>query len=148
MKTKIALFALLASLCALPAQAGPASDSLATCMSDHTSGRDRKDLARWIFVSIAVHPELTALSTADNEVRSTANKQLAALVTKLITETCIQQARAAAKEEGHHGVNLAFKRLGEIAMTELMSHPEVRGAVVAYAHHLDGQKIEAALSSR
>ena len=148
MKNQIALLALLTTLCAMPAQAGPAADSLADCMSDHTSGKDRKDLARWIFVSMAVHPELTALSSADQDVRTRANKQFAALVTRLITETCVQQARATGKEEGQQGVYLAFKRLGEIAMTELMSHPDVRGAVAAYANHLDGQKIEAALSPR
>src|SRR3982751_4847671 len=54
---RIALLA-ASTLGALPAIAGPASQSLGTCLADNTSGRDRKELAKWIFVAMSAHPDM------------------------------------------------------------------------------------------
>ena len=33
-------------------------EALSRCLADNTSGRDRKDLARWVFFAMAAHPEI------------------------------------------------------------------------------------------
>ena len=44
------------------AQSTPAGDALGRCLADNTTGRGRKDLARWVFVSMAAHPEIRPLA--------------------------------------------------------------------------------------
>jgi hypothetical protein len=42
-------------------------------MADSSTGKDRKELARWIFVAMSSHPELKGLTTitpADQETRT------------------------------------------------------------------------------
>ena len=84
------------------ATAGPATDTLGACLADNTTGKDRKDLAKWVFVSISVHPEMKGLTTATDADREQSDKTVAALLTRLITDSCLQQARAA-QQQGEQG---------------------------------------------
>ncbi|VXC64128.1 hypothetical protein [Massilia sp. 9I] len=129
------------------AMASPASDALGNCLKDNTSGKDRKDLARWIFVSMSAHPEIRSFAPVNEQIRTGTNKQMADLVTRLLTVNCAAQARAAG-QEGPAGMLASFKSLGEVAMMELTSNPSVAESISAYVQFVDRKKIEEALGGK
>lgn len=148
---RILLTASLLSLAALahqPVMAGPQADALSACLSDNTNGKERKDLARWVFLSMSTHPEIRSLTTADAKTRTESQIWMAGLVTRLLSENCAAQTRAAVKSEGSAGMMAAFRSLGELAMGELMTNRDVAASLSGYEQYLDKKKLEAALSSQ
>lgn len=143
---KIALAAVL-SIAGVPALAASATDNLSVCLADSTTGKERKELARWVFMAIAAHPEIKDISRVTPEVRGAANKSMAALVTKLMTETCASQTRLAHKEGGN-AIKNAFEVLGKLAMQELMSDAGVSQSTQEFTRHLDAKKFESVLQSK
>ena len=135
----------LAAALPLSAQAGPKADALAACLGDNTTGKDRKELARWIFVAMAAHPEIKDLSTASAATRDAADQGMGRLVTALLAERCAAQTREVVAQEGSPGMLSAFRTLGELAMKELMSNPDVGRSLSGYERYLDQAKIRAAL---
>src|SRR5262245_26345443 len=71
------------------------SDILGTCVTDNASGRDRKDLAKWIFLAMAAHPEIKQYATGISPATvEQLNRTMAALVTRLLTDSCANETRA------------------------------------------------------
>lgn len=151
MRNSLSLMALIAALSALHipcAIAGPASDSLSACVADNTTGKDRKDLARWIFASMATHPEMERHSSITAADREELDKSLATIVTKLLTENCKAETKLAYEKEGNAALETAFRVFGELAMQELMSNSTVKSTFEKYAVYLDQKKFEATFSSK
>ena len=134
------------ALLASNAIAGPATDALAACLADSTTGKDRKDMARWVFTVMASHPDMKTLSVVKPSDREEMDKKLAALFTKLMTETCPVQARAAMEKEGAAAFQGAFSVFGQLAMQELMSNPAVNASITEFTKYLDKAKIDAVFS--
>ncbi|MES2581117.1 MAG: hypothetical protein V4627_00245 [Pseudomonadota bacterium] len=126
------------------------SDTLGTCLVDNTTGKDRKELARWIFMAMTAHPDIRELSAATEEQTVQSNKNMANLVTRLLTENCTAEVRAARSESGGANTNMfqAFKSLGEVAMQELMGNRSVAKSVGDYVQYLDKKKIEGVLATK
>ena len=141
------LFLGLALVLPQAAMATPASDALGNCLKDNTSGKDRKDLARWIFVSMSAHPEIRSLSAISDAARTDTNKGMAELVTRLLTVNCAAQTRAAG-QESTSSMLASFKSLGEVAMMELMSNQAVSDSISGYVQFVDRKKVEAVLGSK
>lgn len=131
-----------------PAIAGSATDALTTCVADNTTGKDRKDLAQWIFVAMTVHPEIQPFSNVTEANRDELDKKMAALATRLITESCRTEAKAAIEKEGSESFNAAFGSLGKLAMQELMSDPSVNSSFTRYAKYLDKAKFDSAFAKK
>ncbi|MBL8019002.1 MAG: hypothetical protein JNM27_05015 [Leptospirales bacterium] len=126
--------------------AGPQADALGRCLKDNTSATDRKELAKWVFVALSTHPEIRPLSNIPESKRDEFDRHLADLSTRLITENCKAEAREALRQEGVKAFETAFGLLGEVAMEELMSHPDVSASVSRYTKYLDKSKFEALVS--
>jgi hypothetical protein len=126
------------------AQTTPAQ-KLGTCLTDNTTGRERKDLARWIFTAIAAHPEMDSLSAVTPERREQVSQTVGALYTRLFADVCRDEVRAAAAAGGDSVIGDGFGILGEVAMQELMLHDQVEQAMFGVAAHLDMERIEAAM---
>lgn len=126
------------------------SEALGTCLVDNTTGKDRKELARWIFMAMTAHPDIRELSAATEEQTIQSNKNMANLVTRLLTENCTAEVRAARSEAGGANTNMfqAFKSLGEVAMQELMGNRNVAKSVGDYVQYLDRKKIEGVLATK
>lgn len=137
--------ALLACACAVPSWGGPASDALASCLADSTTGRDRKELARWLFVAITAHPEMRELSNATPAMHAETSQAFGRIFTRLITEDCTREARSAVKSEGSEALGKGFESLGRLAMQELTAHPDVRSAISQIDRFVDRRKVESAL---
>lgn len=146
MSTKV--LALILFAFATVASAQTPIQSLSEYLGDNTSGRERKDLARWIFLAISVHPENRPFaSQAARDATDVMDKAVAAIFTRLLTQSCVTQARAATKEGGAAAIKAGFEALGRLAMQELMSDKEVAGRMTAFEKHFDRKKLNSALGN-
>lgn len=149
-KIAVALVAIIISsaIATTSAIAGPATDALGTCLSDNTTGKERKDLARWIFVGMSAHPDMQGLVNITEANREELNRMMASIITRLITENCKSQAKLAIEKEGAESFQDAFGAIGKLAMQELMSNPEVNSSFTNYSKYLDSNKINSAFSNK
>lgn len=148
MKRKVLLIGLLSLTVSLPALAGPDAVALTSCLSDNTSGKDRKDLAKWVFAAMSTHPEIREFAQVSDKVREQTSNTTGVLVTRLMSESCAKQANAAIRNEGQVAMQAAFRALGGLAMQELMSNPDVTVAFSAFEKYMDRRKIEAAFPAK
>jgi hypothetical protein len=130
------------------ALAGPYTDALSVCLADNTTGKERKELARWIFVAMAAHPEIKGMTTITDADRDQTSRFMGSLLTRLVSESCPSQTRAAVENEGSESLKNAFGVLGKLAINEIMSNKEVNATIVAFEKYLDQKKIEAALKPK
>jgi hypothetical protein len=129
-------------LCCGPVAAQTNTQQLSQCLAETTSGKDRKDLARWVFFAMASHPEIkqfTTPSAAGAEAET--NKTMADLFTRLLADSCMRQAQAAFKEGGAKAIEIAFQTLGQLAMQELMTNPDVNASMARFEKSLDQSKL-------
>jgi len=138
----------LAIVASLPALAGPQADALSACLADHTSGKDRKDLAKWIFLAMAAHPELSEISAVTDQAKLRSDQFMGRLLTRLVSEDCVKEAKDAMEKEGGSAMKSAFSALGSLAMQELMSNPAVNTSISTFEAHVDQDKIRAAVSGK
>ena len=139
---------IFALLVALPAIAQSQGDLLGTCLADNTTGRDRKDLARWIFVGMAAHPEIRDLANASQEAADKSSRAMGALLTRLLAESCAKEAQAAARGGDSKAMKRAFEILGQIAMVELTSNADVAASLSGFERYLDRAKVAAVLEAK
>jgi hypothetical protein len=125
-------------------------EALKGCLADATSGRDRKDLAKWIFLAIAAHPEMKQHAAPGLAAAATeSSKTVAALVTRLLTDSCAKEAKAVMSTgDGGAAMRLAFERLGQLAMAELMTDKDVQEAMGGFARYLDMSRLTPALAPK
>jgi hypothetical protein len=128
--------------------AGPATDALSACLADNTTGKDRKDMARWVFVGMASHPEIKNLSNVTDANRDELDRIIAALFTKLVTERCPVQAKLAMEKDGNAAFQAAFGIIGQLAMQELMSNPNVNSSFSKFSRYIDQNKMSSTFSKK
>jgi len=132
-------------LCSLTAAAQTSTQALSQCLADSTTGKDRKDLARWVFFAMAAHPEIEQYAApAVAEASEEAHKAMAATFTRLLAESCVPQTQAAFKEGGSKAIEMAFQTLGQLAMQEIMSNPNVNAGMTKFEKFLDRDKLSKA----
>lgn len=143
-RTRLPASLALATLLLAPAAAlaGPATAAFATCLADNTTGKDRKELAKWVFVSISSHPDLHQLSAVTPAAHKQVNQTMGALLTRLVTESCAQEARAAVQQDGNQSFEQAFTSLGRLAMQELMTNREVAANINGFVDYMDKEKFQ------
>lgn len=144
------LLPVLALVCTLPVPtfaASPESDAFGQCLVAQSTGEDRLLLARWMTLAFAAHPAVQDAVTRDATKVDETNQQVAALFTTLLTERCVNEAKAAVAAEGDVGVAMqtAFQMLGAVASQEAMIAPEVSDTVNGFIQYLDEATITSAL---
>lgn len=130
------------------ALAGAGTDALAACLADNTTGKDRKDMARWVYVGMSAHPEIQSLSNVTQADREDSDRKLAAMFTKLMTENCTAQVKLAREKDGANALKDAFESFGKLAMQELMSNPNVNAAFTTFTKYIDQNKFNAVFSKQ
>ena len=138
----------LALLCALPLPAAavtPETEIFGQCLVGQSNGDDRILLIRWMTLAFAAHPTVQDTVSRDLSKAEEADQQVAALFTALLTERCVNEAKAAVAAEGDAGVAMqkAFEMLGAVASQEAMMASEVSNALGGFIAYVD----EAALMS-
>ncbi|WP_326541789.1 hypothetical protein [Pseudorhodoferax sp.] len=125
------------------------AEPLSRCLADNTTGKDRKELARWVFLSMAAHPEIRQYTAPSATVAAgEAHKSMAQIFTRLLADACKQEAQDAFKQGGSKSIQAAFQTLGQLAMQELMSDPDVGQSMSAFEKHLDQKKLSEAINGQ
>jgi len=120
-----------------------AIDPLGACMADNTTGRDRKDLAKWIFIAMAAHPDMKPLVTPGAApAAEDISKSIGALVTRLLADACPKETTQALKTGGGAALEMAFGRLGQVAMQELMSDNDVKQVFTMFQKYVDEARLK------
>jgi hypothetical protein len=148
MKILTKILVVLAVAAAVPVSAATPTETLGSCLADNTSGKERKELARWVFVAMASHPELRDLAVATPAVREQTYQSVGVLVTRLLAENCAKETQAAVKAQGSQALRIAFESLGRVAMQELMSNPDVLAAIGGFEKFVDQKKIDSVLTPK
>ncbi len=125
--------------------AGPYADAIGQCFANSTTGKDRIELARWIFSSMALHPDVVSSSAITPQKREAINQSTGALFNRLMAENCTKEVKEAIKFEGQGALKTAFESLGKLAMQELMSNPAVGAGFSGFEKYVDMPKLKKAL---
>ena len=120
---------------------------LGNCMVDSLTGKERKQLARWIFFAIAAHPEIKPYSITTEEDIRQCDEITGKLITRLLTEDCPDELKMANNLDPMSLQN-AFGLVGQVAMQELMANEDVRKAISNYVRYVDQEKINSVLGEK
>jgi hypothetical protein len=135
---------LLGALAASPARAGVYADELSKCLVGGAGAKDKTNLVRWVFANSALHPELASVASFTSAQRTEINRTVGRLFERLLTESCRAEFRDAMSYEGPQTIEMSFSVLGQVAMRELMSHPEVAKGFGELESFISEEKISAA----
>jgi hypothetical protein len=130
------------------ADTATATNALNSCLADNTSGKDRKDLARWVLLAMTAHPEIREVTNPLQGANEAASKQVAQLITRLLTETCVKQVQASSKAGGSNAIVSSFEFLGRLAMQEITSNKDVEASMSGVARLIDSEKLAKVLGTK
>lgn len=144
---KRSVLALFLYCLSLAANAQPAIEALSNCIADNSSGKDRKVIARWIFVSMGAHPEIKSIASISASAPEDTSKAMGEFLTRLLTENCPKQTSAAIEAAGAQALQASFRLLGKLAMQEFMTNKEVSTGISLIEKYLDIEKMKSTLSN-
>jgi len=141
-KQLLVLVLLLVMLVPNIADASQAAQKLGVCLTDSLNGKERKNLAKWIYFGMSAHSSIKSYTNATEKDFDDTNKYVGQLITRLMTEDCPEIADAALKEGGSSAFEYAFGIVGQVAMQELMAEQNVSQAMGAFEKYLDQDKFD------
>jgi hypothetical protein len=125
--------------------AGPSIDALTSCLANSTTGKDRVNLAKLIFVAISAHPDVGKIANISTSNIEEINKVNADLFTRLLVTDCNEETKLAMKLENTAALRSAFESLGRLAMIELMGNQNVaNGFTTGIEKYTDKEKLKKA----
>lgn len=130
-----------------PVLANSPTDVLATCFVDNLSGKERKNLATWIFFAVAAHPEIKSYARVSEKNINESDEYVGKLVTRLLTVDCPDQLKQAQSSDPL-ALRKAFGLVGQVAMQELMTNEDVMKSLTNYAQYADKEKINKVLTQK
>ncbi|MFQ6370184.1 hypothetical protein [Shewanella sp. YIC-542] len=115
-----------------------------TCLTDSMTGKERKLLARWVFMGMAQHPEIQPYANVTAQDREHVSREVGALLTRLLTQDCEAQTKTAIAQQNSQAVfEQAFSLVGQLAMQELMLDQAVSGYLSGIGAYMDAPKMQA-----
>ena len=142
-KKYLLVISLLLSICFPQISLAQAQQELAICLTVSLTGRERKQLAQWVFFGMAVHPDLSSYTSISTSARDESNKFIAELLTRLITEDCPTESERAIDEGGTLAMQGAFEVVGAVAMQELMTDQNIAIALAEFEKYMDESMFKA-----
>lgn len=118
------------------------SDALAKKMVSSTTTEEKTAFVRWMFVAMSSHPDLKDMSLITPEQRQKATRKMGEMMTRMLTVTCVVQAKEAIKYEGASAMTSSFSVFGQIAVTELLTNKEVTKAMDELGKSFDGAAVK------
>jgi hypothetical protein len=132
----------LSMFISLQAAAGPYADEMGRCLVKATTAEDRGTFMRWLFASMALHPQVASMAAVSAEQRDDLNKRTAALIQRLLTESCRAETQRAVKNEGAATIQTAFQSFEQAAVGDLFSDPHVAAGMKDLMKYVDQEKIK------
>jgi hypothetical protein len=129
------------------AHAGPYTNDLSKCLVESTSAADRAGLVKWMFSAASLHPAVSSIVTISEEQLDQANKWMADLLIRLLTQSCHEEARKALKYEGEMAIQAGFQVLGQVAGQEMFADPKVAAALSGLEKHVDQEKLKSLIQA-
>jgi hypothetical protein len=127
-----------------PVFSGSPVGNLGGCLVESLNGKERKELAKWIFFAIAAHPEMKSYSSvSDKDIKET-DEFVGKLITRLLAENCPGDLQKAYKADPL-AIQKALELVGRVAMQELMTDQNVTKSISNYVHYVDEGKINKVL---
>ena len=121
------------------------TEALGTCLVDTLNGKERKNLAKWIYFAIGSHPEIKSFMNATPDNIQKSDEYVGKLITKILTVDCPKELSVANKSDPL-AIQKAFEWVGQVAMQELMANQDTMKALTNYAAYTDQEKINEILS--
>lgn len=128
-------------LVAPSANAGPYTDDLSQCLVSSTTEQDKVALVEWIFFSLSLNPKISPYASISLEQRDTADRNIAQLFERLLTETCVDPAKEAVRYEGVAAISQSFQLLGQVAAKEIFKHPAVSAGTEKFTQYIDEERL-------
>ncbi|WP_440053439.1 hypothetical protein ACSLBF_10950 [Pseudoalteromonas sp. T1lg65] len=128
------------------ATANTPTQQLGSCLVDSLNGKERKNLAKWIYFGMGAHPEIKDFMSASANTINESDKYVGKLITKILTEDCPKEL-VAAHQADPLAIQKAFELVGQAAMQELMSNQETMQALSNYATYVDQEKLSKTLGN-
>ncbi len=125
--------------------AGIYSDDLSRCLVESSTAADKSKLVKWMFTSMALHPDVTSMSSVTDLQRDASNRDAAEMFVKLMTEVCLTQAKKAIQFEGPLAIQQGFSVFGQVAGQELFTNPNVAQALAGLEKHMDNERLASSL---
>lgn len=126
------------------AQSADEAQQLGTCLTDSLNGKERKDLAKWIYLGMSTHSTIRPYANISQDDIESSSKYVGGLITRLLTQDCPKQAQAALDAGGTQAFEFAFGIVGEVAMLELMSEPSVSDTLGLFEQYMDQEQFNKA----
>ena len=113
-------------------------------MVDSLNGKERKELAKWIFFAIAAHPEIRSYTSISSEDINTSDKVVGELISRLLIVDCPDELKIANSSDPL-AIQDSFGLVGQVAIQELMTNQGVMKSIAGYINYLDKEKINVLL---
>ena len=126
-----------AALASPSAFAGQYADAMGRCLMDHASQKDRTDLARWMFVNAAQHPDVASLATIAPDVKQEVDRTAGALIQRLVFDSCRNESGTALRSEGPAAMQQAFQMLAQLTADTLVANPSVGQGFANVLRYMD-----------
>jgi len=140
-KFKTVLFSTMLFFASIvPLTSSADTQALGSCLADSLNGKERKLLVKWIYYSIATHPELEANSDITEADREDSDRATGSLITRLFVQDCPSEAKVAHNSDPN-AIRQAFEFVGKVAMQEIMTNQNVMSSISNYIKYADQNKI-------
>lgn len=120
------------------------TETFGNCLIDNLNGKERKEMVKWLFFSIASHPDLNSYLNATQNDIIDSDKYIGNLITRLLSDDCPNEMKSAAKADPQ-AIRKAFGLVGRVAMQELMRDQTVNTTITNYVKYTNQEKINEAL---
>ncbi len=142
MNTPIKTIFLAASIAfSTSASAGIHSDEMSQCLATSVKPEDKTPLVQWIFTSIALQPDVVAMSSITDEQREAISKKAAEIFVTMVTVTCLNQTRKAIEQDGEVAIQQAFQVFSQVAGRGLFNDSKVISGLASVDKYFDEQKM-------
>jgi cytochrome c553 len=129
------------------AEAGPFADEMAKCLARKTTERDKYQLIKWLYAGMSLHPAVSSLANVTPAQRGALSREIAVLLTDILTVRCHEEAKSALTYEGNEALTASFRFFGESAMQAFVADANVSAYMEEFATFLKDEDF-AALTSK
>ena len=121
---------------------------LGKCIVANLSSGDRQLVARWVFLSMAVRPDVKRLSLENTQVTQETAQRMGALFTRTLRDLCPNEVREAAGAGGPPVVTSTINFFTQLGIQELMTNRSVLATHSSFGQYADKESIDRIAGSK
>jgi len=121
---------------------------LGKCLVAHITTSDRQDIARWVFLSMATHPEVKQFLNSRTDSADAAARRFGALFTRTMSDECAKEVQEAARTGGPPVVPSAINFFTQLGVQELMTNRDVLTILFSLNQYADREGIDRAARAK